>query len=286
MMNTVQRERRFICGRTRQEAQYQEIEIYTVGTGEHGRKREREITTGPPFSGKNPEKWDGHNAARARKWFTRLVNTNFTEKDTHTVATYSDETLPEDEKQAGKDVDNFLRHLRDKCARKGLDRPEAIIVTEYQDENRETGQKAVRFHHHILLRCQLTRDEIESCWNRKGRRLGRVNSDRLQMDKSSLEALANYLLKYTNRKHRWKRTRGIVDPITPRPNDSKYTRRGIEKIATDPAKLNDPAFWEKKYPGWALSEAHATYNEFWGWAITLKLHKPPDEQKGGRRRGH
>ena len=55
----------------------------------------------------------------------------------------------------------------------------------------DTGQKAVRFHHHVILKCQLTRDEIEGCWVRKKKRMGTTNADRLQMDKSSLEALAN-----------------------------------------------------------------------------------------------
>lgn len=108
----------------------------------------------------------------------------------------------------------------------------------------QTAVKAVRFHHHVILKCQLTRDEIEGCWVRKKKRMGTTNADRLQMDKSSLEALANYLMKYPKRKHRWRRTRGIRDPILPTPNDSKYTRRGIERIAKDPTKLHSPEFWD------------------------------------------
>ena len=142
----------------------------------------------------------------------------------------------------------------------------------------DTGQKAVRFHHHVILKCQLTRDEIEGCWVRKKKRMGTTNADRLQMDKSSLEALANYLMKYPKRKHRWRRTRGIRDPILPTPNDSKYTRRGIERIAKDPTKLHSPEFWEKKYPGWKLKEAQAEYNDYWGWSISLKMHRIPERR--------
>ena len=61
-MNTVQRERRYVCGQTKQNAIYQEVEIYTVGTDKKGREREKEKSTPIPFRGKNPEKWDGHNA--------------------------------------------------------------------------------------------------------------------------------------------------------------------------------------------------------------------------------
>lgn len=276
--NTVQRERRYVCGQTKQNAQYQEVEIYTVSTDQKGREREKEKTTPPAFRGKQPEKWDGHNAKRSRKWFSRLLATNFTEADTHTTLTYHQDYLPETDKQAERDISNFLRHLRVECKKQDFPAPEAIIVTENQEANPETGQRLVRYHHHVILRCQLTRDEIERCWHRKGQQLGFANADRLRMDKGSLEALANYLMKYPNRKHRWKRTKGIRDPIQPRPNDTKYTRRGIEKIAKDPTKLHSKEFWEKKYPGWELTEAQAEYNDYWGWSIMLKMHKIPERR--------
>lgn len=72
-MKTVQRERRYVCGQTKQNAVYQEIEIYTVGTDQKSRQREKQKVTPVPFRGKNPEHWDGHNAKRARKWF--IANT-------------------------------------------------------------------------------------------------------------------------------------------------------------------------------------------------------------------
>lgn len=84
-MKTVQRERRYVCGQTKQNAVYQEIEIYTVGTDQKSRQREKQKVTPVPFRGKNPEHWDGHNAKRARKWFIRLLNTNFTEAITETM---------------------------------------------------------------------------------------------------------------------------------------------------------------------------------------------------------
>lgn len=279
-VNTVQRERRYVCGQNKQEAVYQEVEIYTVGTDKKSRDRDKEKSTPPRFQGKKKEKWDDHNAARSRKWFSRLLATNFTNKDTHTTLTYTNSLLPIDDKQADRDTSNFLRHLRTKCRKRGLPDPEAIIVTENQEEDPETGQKAVRYHHHVVLRCELSRDEIESCWHRRGEPLGIANADRLRMDKGSLEALANYLLKYPKRRHRWKRTKGIRDPILPRPNDSKYTRRGIERVAKDSALLHSREYWAKKYPGWELAEAQAEYNEYWGWSIMLKMYRVQGRQRG------
>ncbi len=137
----------------------------------------------------------------------------------------------------------------------GLPKPECLAVMEWAEENPDTGQKAVAPHFHtIFLRCELTRDEIESCWHRKGVRLGRVNTDRLQMDKNSLEALANYMLKYPKRKHRYFRSRGIKNPITPPPADGKWTRRQVQKICTD-GRLYDPEFWAKKIPRLGLERS-------------------------------
>ena len=277
-MRTVQRERRYVCGLSKQDATYQEIEIYTVTPDKKGRDRDKEARTPPEFRGNKP-KWDANNASRSRKWFCRLLATNFTEKDTHTTLTYRDEELPKSEEQADRDITNFLRHLRAKCRKQGLQNPEAVIVTEGQEADPEAGTKAVRYHHHVVLKCDLSRDEIEACWHRKGKRLGLANADRLQKEKGSLEALGNYLTKYPKRKHRWRRTKGIRDPILPKPNDSKYTRRGIERIAKDPDKLNSKEFWAKKYPGWELSEAKADYSDFWGWSISLKMHRPPTRKR-------
>ena len=48
-MKTVQRERRYVCGQTKQNAVYQEIEIYTVGTDQKSRQREKQKVPLFPF---------------------------------------------------------------------------------------------------------------------------------------------------------------------------------------------------------------------------------------------
>ena len=272
-MRTVERERRYVCGLTRKKATRQDVEIYSYNPScQESRQQDRAEGKPPTFRG-TPEPQANHNASTARKWFARLVDTNFTERDTHTTLTYEDELLPEDEDQADRDVNNFLRHLRRACKRQDLPPPEALIVTEHQDEDPAKKQKEVRFHHHVILKCQLTRDEIEDCWHRNGQRLGYANADRLRKDKESLEALATYLMKYPKRKHRYKRTRGIKDPIMPPARDGKYTRRQIERIAKNPDKLNNSEFWERKYPGWKLIEAEAKYSDFLGWSISLRMYR-------------
>lgn len=272
------RERRYICGRNRRAAQYQEVEIYQLPTDAMGKERDKEHARPPAFRG-TPKAQADHNAKNARRWFHRLAVSNFTEKDLHTTLTYAPENRPASAEEAWRDFRNWLRHLRDACRAAGMPKPECLAVMEWQEADPDTGQAAVVPHFHVLLRCGLDRDTIEGCWHRKGNRLGLANADRLKLDKGSLEALANYMLKYPKRKHRYFRSRGIVNPVMPPPRDGRYTRRQVARIAADAARLNDAAYWARKYPGWQLIEASAQYNDFLGWSISLKLYR----RRGGER---
>ena len=54
-MRTYQRERRYICGRNRRAAQYQEVEIYPLPTRDgQGRDLDRENTKPPSFPRPRP----------------------------------------------------------------------------------------------------------------------------------------------------------------------------------------------------------------------------------------
>ena len=54
-MRTVQRERRYVCGLSKQGATYQEVEIYTVTPDKKGRDRDKEARTPPEFRGNKPK---------------------------------------------------------------------------------------------------------------------------------------------------------------------------------------------------------------------------------------
>ena len=270
MKKSFQRERRFVCGPSKASAEYQEVYIYPMTDSKAGRDYDREVTR--PRRATTKAMADA-NARRARRHLVQLINTNFDEHDVHTTLTYKDELLPADDAQAERDLDNFVRHLAAKCKKQGLPGPEYVAVTEGQTADSESGAKAVRYHHHIVLKCGLTRDEIEQCWNRNRVKLGYANADRLQLDKGSAERLALYITKAAHHKRRWKQSRGLRQPIMPRPNDSKYSRRKVERLAKDAALLHDADFWEAKYPGWLLNEAQAVYNDYTGWSIILKMRR-------------
>ena len=162
---------------------------------------------------------------------------------------------------------------------RGLPAPRFIAVTEWREEG--DGLPAVRVHHHVVLSCGLSRDELERLWYRgkDKERLGITNADRLQFDRESLERLANYLTKYTNRKRRWRQSRGLEKPQRPRPNDGKYTRRQLERLVTSGAVF-DSEFWRRKYQGWEINDITPIQNDVTKeWSIYLKLRRTVPRRK-------
>ena len=120
------------------------------------------------------------------------------------------------------------------------------------------------FHHHIILQCSLSRDEVEALWSTgRGtarRSLGRVNCDRAQRNRAAWPARARYMVKARTARRRWRQSLGLKKPVRKRPVDNKYTQKGIEK-AIHGGEAYDPRYWERKYPGWLCSGVEIEYNE-------------------------
>lgn len=282
-MKSFYRERRHVCGKTIASAKYQEVDIYPMTGTDASKDYDKEAAAHRRLPTRKAQA--NLNDRNARRHLVQLVITNFDERDLHVTLTYGPGQEPTTEAEARRDRDNFVRRLAAAKKKAGGAPLKYIIVTEHKDADPAAGIKGIRYHHHVILSCGLDRDKIESLWARKGERLGRCNADRLQFEHGSIEALARYLLKDAKRSRRWKQSRGLAQPKSPRPADCKYTRRGVEKIARDSAMLHDPDFWARKYPGWILNEAEARYTDALGWYIYLKMHRegPPH---GTKRKGH
>ena len=96
MPRRYQRERRYICGQSRAAAQYQEVEIYPICEGaQASRELDRANGKPPRFRG-TPKAQANHNAKAARRWFCRLLVTNFDGHDLHITLTYAPDKRPED----------------------------------------------------------------------------------------------------------------------------------------------------------------------------------------------
>ena len=262
------REQRHVCGDN-----YMEIDLYPISEREKGASLSAKRRQASSRIQQNL------NARNARRYFIQLLNANFTESDIHWTGTYDDAHLPDSIEQADHDLELFLRRVRSQSRKRGLPAPRFIAVTEWREEG--DGLPAVRVHHHVVLSCGLSRDELERLWYRgkDKERLGITNADRLQFDRESLERLANYLTKYTNRKRRWRQSRGLEKPQRPRPNDGKYTRRQLERLVTSGAVF-DSEFWRRKYQGWEINEITPIQNDVTKeWSIYLKLRRTVPRRK-------
>ncbi|WP_373232126.1 hypothetical protein [Cohnella sp.] len=210
------------------------------------------------------------------------MNTNFGADDLHVTVTYA--RVPETIEEAEREAANYIRRIAHKRKREGLPPLKYVLVTEYSTK----ADKPIRIHHHIIMSGGLDRDSVEDLWRRprkrgqkQGNRIGFANADRLKPDEHGLEALARYLMKNPNGRKRWSSSQNLEKPEC-RTNDSKYTRRQLERIVRD--EIDNQAYWTKKYPDWDLTECKPAYSEITGWAVYLKLRRSQPADKEGRKR--
>ncbi len=251
----VTREKQIICGKD-----YKEVDIIKAFTNKklNGRGKKKAVTA---------PKQQRMNDKNARRYLLQLINTNFVDfRDWLLHLTYEEGKLPRTVEEAERNCKNFLRRLNYLCKKKGLPKCKYISIT--SDTSTKSGE-LVRVHHHIVLSCELSRAEILSLWN-----FGRKNLNELQGEGDKFAKLCEYLKKNCRSGRRWTSSLNLKKPLQTVPNDTKYTAREVEKIAKAPI---DISYWERKYPGWTLTDADdaytVTYNDFTGWNIYLKLRR-------------
>lgn len=212
------------------------------------------------------------------KRVTRLVHTNFTEKDMWATWTYAEGFLPADPEQAKRDMQNFIRRMK-----RWLKKQEEykdfqlkyIYVTEFDDAD----DKKIRIHHHMITNFP-DRDKAEDLWNAGGR----VNTRRLQPNQFGLEGLVRYVLKDKKKKptKRYTISRNLKQPkITIA--DSKMTRKRAERIATE--EISAQELFEKMYKGYQFNDIEAKFSEFVSGAyLYVRMKKIDDSPVKKKRR--
>lgn len=229
------------------------------------------VIAGEPQNRKSPEAIARANATNAKRHFARKMDANFTDADYRLDTTYHDDYLPED-REAQRDVRNFLRRIQYACRKRGLPPPKYMGVSEGKRE----GSRQVRVHHHIVISCGLSRDELEALWGK-----GRVRSDRLQADRFGYAALANYLMKDPQGAKRYFCSRNLKEP-TVTIADTKLSMRRVEEIARD-MEENAPVIFGKLYKDCEYLDCTVKRSDFVsGIYIYARLRKI-DDQYAGRR---
>jgi hypothetical protein len=296
-MRTFIREKKIYCG-----SEYLEVDIYNYTKSEQENARRGERSKKEVISTPKQIDWNDQNS---RRRFLQLMNTNFGEGDLHVSLTYSPENLPTTAEGAERELRNFLRRVSYKRGRAGLPPLKYISIPACTYKN--DGITPARIHHHVIMNGGLERDEVEDLWRKrrerkhpKGEKIGYANADRLQPEENGLAALCTYLSKQAGGKKRWSSSQNLdkpeverTDPDTPPPertsrfsasknlkhpwartNDHSSGRKEVTKIAKEPP---DPAYWERRYPGYRLCGGghgfNAVYSDARGWALYLKLRR-------------
>jgi hypothetical protein len=187
------------------------------------------------------------NDKNAKKNIIRKINTNFTEEDLAIDLTYKGK--PPDEEQARKDIQNYIRRVREYRRKNKLPELKYIYVIEFDVEGK--GKK--RIHNHMLMN-SMDRDVAEKLWNK-----GYANCRRLQPDEFGLEGIARYITKDPKGAKRWCASRNLEEPkITIA--DHKITKRQAEKIAKN--EIDAAAIFEKIYKGYKFNDIKISYSDF------------------------
>lgn len=275
-MGDIIREKWIHCGNG-----YNEFFIYyKPKTDPPARRNKRQKETAPAQKNANDK--------YSRCHFIRLAYGNFNRKDKHITATYDDNHLPKSIDEALRDARNYMKRIARRCKKLGLPPPKYLGIVECYDKN----GKPCRIHHHILISCDLSRDEIESLWRKKGMKkgetIGFVNADKIRMENNGIERLARYITKYPDKaddtedaeqlkhlhkrahgKRRWYQSLNLVIPYATYA-DKKYRHASFKKSLSN---YRDKSYWESLYPDYRFLSCTRVKHELTGWCICLKMQR-------------
>lgn len=267
------REQRTICGRDMKTAPFLEVDLFEISSREHRASRRAKQKMATKLAQKK------YNEKISIRHFVQIVKTNFTRDAWVLTYTYNSEHLPApgDEKRVDADWTNCIKRLR----RRVQSPIKWVAVPEYSAIDPDTGEVTGRHHHHVILEGAVTYEDLMAAWcDRDGEKIGFVYVEKMDLKHSSAEALARYMVKRRRHARKWRQSRGLQKPKTPQPNDTRYSRRELDRAAT--LYVDDRAYWEKKYPGFTPTSIEPMMTGAGSWHIVAKLERVPAAQKRRR----
>lgn len=218
------------------------------------------------------------NDRNSRRYFVQLAEANFADGDWSVELTYFDQ--PETLEAAKRQLRRFLARLKYACDRQGAELRWLAVTSDIDGESGET----VRVHHHLFLSGGLSFEQISACWReRGGRRIGRINIDRLQADRDfNISGKAYYFGRQGRGQKRWSGSRNLVKPVRLPDNDHRWSRRRLKQLCEaapdkvwgkDIRTMLTGSIWAAAYPGWRIVSYEPIYNDDTGWSVYLKLRR-------------
>lgn len=202
--------------------------------------------------GKTPEQMRQANINRARRTLTQLANANFGDGDLMLTLTCGREMSY---KEFEKLKRRFMGRLRTRFKAAGVKMEYLGII--------ESTNGGKQHHIHMLLRGGVIgRDEAEQLWGQ-----GTANGRRVQTqyEDRGLEGFCRYITQHKDTQEKlmrraWFASKGLKRPKATT-NDRKFSRRAAEKLAMA-AQEDAKKLFEKKYPGWRLTDYSMHYSDF------------------------
>lgn len=247
-----------------------DVEIYQ----EFGRKEAKE--QGVPRLNKKLQRkmMEQLNGKRARKYFRRLADHNFSDGDYWITLTY--ENVPESTEAAVECMQKYIRNINKKRKRREL--PNARYI--YTTETTSVDGEIVRIHHHMLMDGMLDIGTVIETWKHGGRNEFR----KIQTDEDGIASIATYMAKPAADKHRkkhekrWTSSRNLKKPeekkhhqtrtkeINKMIHNHNYIKEYIEQAKMRNGKL--------RYAGYVYVDSEVRYNNINGrYYISIHLRK-------------
>lgn len=215
------------------------------------------------------------NDKNSKRRLMRIVNANFGAGDLWCTFGWDQEHMPADQKQAEKDIKNYIRRINYQRRRLGLGNARYIYILAFDHYTRP--------HVHLLMSGDgLSRDEVEGIWKKGSRR----NTRRIVPDEDFLiTGLGMYIANNPHGTKRWRGSKGLVHPKTTR-SYQKFRRRTVDAMVRDHHVLVKEL--EKAYPGFRFLDAETKYNgisaAFYIYARMVRRRPDPARKKGGGRK--
>ncbi len=196
------------------------------------------------------------NNKKAQRYVNNLISCNFGDGDLWCTWTYKETEIPADMKEAQKNMQNFIKRINYRRAKRGLPNLKYIYITEYDVEyNEKTGKTSTRIHHHMVCEGTEDRDMLEKLWKHGDRNTTRrIHSD---LD-THLAGMANYISKDPRGKKRWCASKNLKKPTVTK-SYSKFRKREVERMTRDYGLIEE--LMKKKYPGYKFIDAKVYFNK-------------------------
>ncbi len=264
----------------------------------------RRVPCRPKSGGKSTEAQKKYNHAMRVKKVIRFVNANFDVTDYYMHPTYSPDKAPATKEEAERDITNWLRRvkrrrqsrirelkldlaeaettaaasqnnkallrMRDKL-RQQIAKLESPFKFYYATERIEYKKGPMKgkpnWHFHMFITGGLDNSEMEDMWD-----YGMyADCKNFRPDLFGPERAAAYIAKETGGGRTIHHSRNLTTPDTRR-RKSRIGSSGMERMAS--RRVDDAAYWEKRYPGYRFVRCYPRYNEYNGyWYISVVMYK-------------